>query len=102
ELRYRVEKADGDGITVSVTPDKPAAGFEHTEIDTKDGKWLRRPLDSHGGKVDYQFSSPYPAYAFPLEAGKSWSSRVDATVPGVAGTRSVRVDGAVLGTEKIH
>lgn len=102
EVRYRVDKVDSEGITMTVTADKPATDLDHTEVYTKEGNWLRHPLDSHGEKVDYVFSSPYPVYVFPLETGKAWSVRVNATVPGVPGVRSVRVDGKVVGPERIR
>ena len=102
QVRYRVDRVDPESITVAVMPDSAAAGFERTEVFTKEGNWMRRPMESHGEKVEYLFSTAYPAYVFPLEPGKSWSLRVNASVPGAAGTRSVRVDGKVLGTERIR
>jgi len=102
ELRYRVDTVDAEGVTVTVTPDSRATGLEHTERYTKEGNWLRRPLDSHGQKVEYSFSSAYPAYVFPLDPGKAWSTRVEAKVAGEPGVRSVRVDGKVVGAERIR
>lgn len=102
QVRYRVDRVDAESITVAVTPDSAAAGSERTEVFTKEGNWLRRPMESHGQKVEYLFSSAYPAYVFPLEPGKSWSARVNATVSGATRVRSVRVDGKVLGTERIR
>ena len=37
----------------------------------------------------------------PLDSGKSWSTRVRATNPNSVRSNSVRVDGEVLGTERI-
>jgi hypothetical protein len=102
QLTYSVDKTDSSGITVSVTPDRPSAGAARTETYTTEGNWLAQPVESHGWKVDYVFSTAYPAYVFPLDAGKSWSTRVSATVPGEGRPRSVRVDGKVLGTERIR
>ena len=102
EVRYRVDKVDGDSVTVSVAPDKPETGTGRIEVYTKEGHWLRRPLDNHGQNVEYLFSPAFPAYAFPLDAGKTWSTRVNATVQGVPGVRTVRVEGKVLGTERIR
>src|SRR4051812_5052932 len=48
DLRYRIDKVEADRITVSVTPDTPAAGVERVEIYTRDGNWLRHLLDTHG------------------------------------------------------
>ena len=102
QVRYRVEKVDPESVTVAVTPDTAAAGYERTEVYAKDGNSRRRLMDSHAQKVDYVFAATYPAYVFPLEPGKSWSLRVNASVPGAPGTRSVRVDGKVLGTERVR
>ncbi|HKA43562.1 MAG TPA: hypothetical protein VKF40_16400 [Burkholderiales bacterium] len=102
QLHYLVEKVDPGTFTVSVTPDSSWAGVQRVETYTKDGNWLRHQLASHGQNVEYVFESAYPAYVFPLEPGKSWSVRVNAMVPGAATPRSVRVDGTVLGRERIR
>lgn len=102
QISYRVDKTDSGGVTVSVTPDRASAGAARTEIYTTEGNWLRQAVESHGTKVDYVFATAYPAYVLPLAASKSWSTRVNATVPGESKVRSVRVDGKVLGTERIR
>jgi hypothetical protein len=101
-LENRVDKVDASGITVTVTPDSPHAGSSVTKLFTKDGNWLRHPVESHGAKVMYKFSTAYPAYVYPLEPGQAWSVRVKATVPGETRARSVRVDGKVLQSERIR
>lgn len=102
KLHYQVEQVDANRITVSVSPDNVEAGWAHTEVYTKEGNWLRNLVESHGVPVDYEFATPYPAYVFPLEPGKTWSVRVKASVPGSARQRSVRVDGRVMGNERIR
>jgi hypothetical protein len=102
KLNYQVDRVDPDRITVSVSPDKADAGWAHIEIYTKEGNWLQNLVESHGTQVEYAFANAYPAYVFPLEAGKTWSVRVDATVPGDSKPRSVRVDGLVMGSERIR
>jgi hypothetical protein len=101
-LEHRVDKIDASGITVTVTPDSPHAGSGVTKLFTRDGNWLRHPVESHGVKVMYKFATAYPAYVYPLEPGQAWSVRVKATVPGETKVRSVRVDGKVLQTERIR
>jgi hypothetical protein len=101
-LENRVDKIDASGITVTVTPDSPHAGSGVTKLFTKEGNWLRHPVESHGVKVMYKFASAYPAYVYPLEPGQSWSVRVKASVAGETKTRSVRIDGKVLQTERIR
>jgi hypothetical protein len=101
-LRERVTGVDPDRVTISVEPDGAVAGFAHTKVLTKDGNWLQNLVVSHGKWLEYLFAAPYPAYVFPLTPGRTWSQRVDAKVSGYTRTRSVRVDGAVLGLERIR
>ena len=101
QIRYHVDKVDADRIIVSVTTDTPSLGSAHTEIYTTDGNWMRHPVTNHDQPVDYEFATPYPAYVLPLEIGKSWSVRVNATDPATGKRNSVRVDGEVLGAERI-
>jgi len=101
EVRFRVDKVERDRIIVAGTSATPAAGFPREEIYTADGNWLRRALASHNQVVDYDFAPAYPAYPLPLEQGKSWSVRVSATNPATGKSNSVRVDGEVLGSERI-
>jgi hypothetical protein len=101
KVHYQVARAEADGMTVSVTPDSPAVGAARTETYTKEGNRLRGLLESHGVPTEYEFAAAYPAYVLPLESGKRWSTRVGASVPTLAVRRSVRVDGRVLGTERV-
>lgn len=100
-LTYRVDKVDPDQAIVTVSPDQPSLGRPYTDIYAKDGNWLRHPLINHDTPVEYTFSPPFPAYMAPLESGKSWSTRVSATNPISGRSNSVRVDGEVLGMERI-
>ena len=101
KIQYRVDQVDADRIVVSVATDIPALGLARTEVYTKDGNWLRHPVTNHDQPVDYEFAPVYPAYVLPLETGKSWSVRVNATDPATGRVNSVRVDGEVLGAERI-
>jgi hypothetical protein len=100
-IHYRVDKVDADRVAVAVTSDLAALGGPRTEIYTSDGNWRRHSLINHDQPVEYEFAQPYPAYEFPLDTGKSWSLRVKATNPATGKSASVRVDGEVLGTERI-
>ena len=102
QISYRVDKVDPDRIAVSVSTDSPATEAARTEIYTSTGNWLRGTLTSHDQPREFEFAPAYPAYAFPLEAGKSWSVRVNATEPTTGKRNSVRVDGKVLGNERIR
>jgi hypothetical protein len=89
-------------VAYSVTPDSAMAGWQHTVVVTPEGNGLRLLIDSHGEKIEYEFAAAYPAYVFPLDAGKSWSLRVKAAVANDPRGRSVRVDGKVIGAERIR
>lgn len=92
--------AQGQVLAISV--DNPALGVARTELVTPGGQWLRRVLDNHGVPVEYDFDAALPAVQPPLTTGKSWSVRVPARVAGETRNRSVRVDGWVLGNERIR
>jgi hypothetical protein len=102
QIRYQVESVDAGRTVVSATPDPPSLGQAYTVVYTKEGNWLRHPVASHGQSVEYEFASAYPAYVFPLQPGKSWSLRVTATDTAMKRLNSVRVDGTVLGAERIR
>ena len=101
QVTYRVDKIDAGQMTLSATPDRPALGSPHTTILSSDANWLRHPLINHDIPVEYTFSPAFPAYMAPLDAGKSWSTRVNATDPASGRRTSVRVDGDVIGNERI-
>jgi hypothetical protein len=102
QISYRVDRVDADRTAVSVTPDSPALGQAFNVVYTHEGNWLRHPLTNHDQPVQYEFAQAYPAYVFPLDPCKSWSVRVNATNPATAKISNVRVDGTVLGTERIR
>jgi hypothetical protein len=102
EIRVRVDKVDASGSTVTVTPGSGNAGAARTEVYDRDGNWLRHPVQSRGKPAEYVFATPYPAYVFPLEAGKSWSLKVKATPPEGGRARIVRVDAKVLRAERVR
>jgi len=101
QIEYRVDRVDGERVTVVVTTRVPAPGNAYTEVVTRDGNWLRHPVVNHDQPVEYEFAPAYPAYAFPLHPRKSWSTRVNAVQTATGRRASVRVDGDVLGTERV-
>ena len=100
-ISYRVAKVEADRIEIAVTTDSPSAGVARTEIYTQDGNWLRHALASHDQLRDYEFPQALPVYAPPGDTSGSWSVRVDAIDPATGKRASVRVDGEVLGSERI-
>ena len=101
-LSYRVDKAEGNQITQSVSADKPGLPIPTTEVLTPEGKWLRHSIVNRERLVDYNFSPAYPVYEFPLEPGKEWSTRVNANNTESNSNHSVRVDAVVVGNERIR
>jgi hypothetical protein len=101
-LVSRVETAGSQGVVMAVTAGAPAPEAVHTEAYAADGNWLRHPMESHGRLVHYEFNPPYPAYRFPLNPGKVWSERVGATIAALGRSTSVRVDGEVLGNDRVR
>ncbi len=102
KIQYRVEKVDADRVTVAVATDAPAMGAApRTEIYTIDGNWLRHPVANHDQVVDYDFTPAYPAVSPPAGTSAPWSTRVNAVNPQTGQRNSVRVDGEVLGSERI-
>jgi hypothetical protein len=92
------------GKVVNVAVDNPALGLPRVEVFEREGLWLRHTLDSHGMPVEYEFAPALPAVQAPFNTGHSWSTRVNAMVKlgGENLRRSVRVDGTVLGTERVR
>jgi hypothetical protein len=100
-VSYRIENAQADRIQAAVATDTPSAGSARTEVYTKNGNWLRHALASHDQVRNFEFSQPLPVYVPPGNTDGSWSARIDA-LDAVTGKRnSVRVDGKVLGNERI-
>jgi hypothetical protein len=102
QASYCVERSDAGRVVVAVTTNRDGAQSAATEIYTPDGNWLRHVLTNHDQPVEYEFSPAYPAYDFPLVAGKQWSTRISAVNPATGARRSVRVDAAVRGSERIR
>ncbi len=102
QVSYRVDRVDTDRTVVSVAPDSPALGPAYNVVYTYEGNWLRHPVTNHDRPVEYEFAQAYPAYMFPLDPDKSWSVRVDASNPATGKISGVRVDGTVLGAERLR
>ncbi len=103
QVTYRVDDVSGDRIVMSVTPESPREGYARTEIYTRNGNWLRRPLRSHNQPLDREYASPFPAFDFPLAMGKSWSMQVTSTNPANKQLgESMTIKGQVIGAERIR
>jgi hypothetical protein len=93
-LEYRVTAVEGDAVTVQLRHE----GQETTQRYTRDLNWLERPMTN---LQTFRYDPPYPALPFPLEAGKTWRAFVKATDPATGRVNRVRIDGKVLGWERV-
>ena len=94
-LEYRVSAVQGDTVTVELRHE----GRESTERYTRDWNWRERPMTN---LQNFRYEPAYPALPFPLDAGKSWQSYVKATDPATGRVNRVRIDGTVLGWERVR
>lgn len=93
--RYTVTAIEPQRVIVQVARDgKPDA----TQIFTRDWNWLEKPMTN---LQNFRYNPAYPALPFPLQAGKTWQAYVRATDPATGQTNRVRIDGEVLGWERI-
>jgi hypothetical protein len=93
--RYTVTAIEPQRMSVQVTRDGQPAG---TQVFTRDWNWIEKPMTN---LQNFRYSPPYPALPFPLEAGKSWQAYVQATDPATGKSNRVRIDGEVLGWERV-
>jgi len=94
-LEYGVVGVQGDTVSVEVRQDNRA----WTERYTKEGNWRERPM---ANLQNFRYDPPYVALPFPLTAGKRWRAYVAATDPATGRVNRVRIDGAVLGWERVR
>lgn len=93
-LEYRVSAVQGDTVTVELQHE----GRASTERYTRDWNWRERPMTN---LQNFRYDPPYPALPFPLEAGKTWQAYVKATDPADGRVNRVRIDGKVLGWDRV-
>ncbi len=93
-LVYRVSAVQGDTVSVEVMHGERLTNERYT----RDWNWLERPMTN---LQNFRYSPAYAALPFPLEAGKSWRAYVQATDPATGRVNRVRIDGKVLGWERV-
>lgn len=93
-VEYRVSAVQDDTVTVEVTH----GGQQATEIYTRDWNWRARPMTN---LQYFRYNPPYAALPFPLAAGKTWRAYTHATDPATGRVNRVRIDGSVLGWERV-
>lgn len=93
-LEYRIDAIASDTITVTLQHGDRAS----IERYTQDWNWRERPMTN---LQNFRYEPAYPALPFPLEAGKTWQNYVKATDPATGQVNRVRIDGKVLGWERV-
>jgi len=93
--RYTVDQTSGGHVVLTVAP---ASGGEQTHVYDSQLNWLKRPATN---LQEFSYSPAYPAYNFPLTPGKTWQTRLSATDPADGKSYPVRVDGRVVGWERV-
>ena len=93
---YRVTEVAGDSVSVTVSRDDGAN--DEIQLYNRQWNWLKHRA-THLQAFDY--SPAYPAFAFPLAAGRTWNARLMATDPATGKRFPLTVDGTVLGWERV-
>ena len=94
--RHRVAEARGDQLIVAVTRDGIAEEFQ---IYDARWNWIKRPATN---MQVFEYQPAYQALAFPLAAGANWHATSTATDPATGKRFPVRIDGTVLGWERVR
>ena len=95
-LTYSVSEVRDDAVTVQV---QQPGGASSSERYTRDWNWREKPMTN---LQNFRYEPAYQALPFPLTAGKTWQSRVNATDPATGRVNRVRIDGSVLGWERVR
>ena len=93
-VEMRVVGLQGEIVTLDV---ESAAG-SRTERYTRDWNWVDRPATN---LQRFQYQPAYRALPFPLHAGQTWRAYVGATDPLTRLVHRVRIDGKVMGWERV-
>ena len=94
--RYEVSHVEPNRVVVDVTQDGRRVD---SEIYAAGWNGLEYPLPN---LQRWRYAPAFPAYAYPLELGKSWYTVVTATDPVTRQTYKVHTRGKVLGWERIR
>lgn len=93
--RYRVTEVAGDRVAVTVSRE---GANDEMQLYDRQWNWLRHPATNLQA---FNYSPAYPAYAFPLAAGRTWNARLIATDPASGQRFPLTLDGKVLGWERV-
>jgi len=93
--RYRVTEAAGDRVAVTVSRE---GAHDELQVYDRQWNWLKHPATNMQA---FDYSPAYPAYAFPLTAGRTWNARLTATDPANGRRFPLTLNGVVLGWERV-
>ena len=93
-LEYQIDTIAEDTITVTLRHGAQTSAERYA----RDWSWRERPMTN---LQNFRYEPAYPALPFPLVAGKTWRAYVKATDPATGRTNRVRIDGEVLGWERV-
>jgi hypothetical protein len=96
---YREELVEGTGSALRVMRTDTSLGESIAEHYTPEWNWLIKARP--GVRVPTEYAPPLQVLAFPLEVGKTWSQRTFSRDPDTGQQFTVRLDGRVVGWEKI-
>lgn len=94
-LEHRVSVVADNIVTTEVRHGERVT----TERYTRDWNWREKPMTN---LQNFRYEPAYPALPFPLEAGKTWQTYIKATDPATGRVNRVRIDGTVLGWERVR
>jgi hypothetical protein len=94
EQTYRVSRL-GERIEVTVTLGE---GVQEERLFDRNWSWLKHPATNLQA---FEYRPAYPAFDFPLAAGKRWQARLLATDPADGRRFPLTLYGEVLGWERI-
>jgi hypothetical protein len=95
DQRHQVTRVGGDRIEVAGTVERG----DGSQVYDRDWNWLRRPATD---LQTFEYSPAYQAFSFPLTPGKRWTSEATATDPRDGRRFPVRIEGRVLGWERVR
>jgi hypothetical protein len=97
--QYRERLVERTDQALRVVRTDASLGESITERYTPDWNWVSKARP--GVSVPTEYAPPLRVLPFPLEVGKSWSQRTFLLDPYTARRHAVRVDGHVVGWEKV-
>jgi hypothetical protein len=94
DQHHQVTRVGGGRVEVAA----PVERGDGMQVYDSEWNWLRRPATY---LQTFEYSPAYQAFAFPLSPGKTWRAAATATDPRNGRRFPVRIEGTVLGWERV-